>query len=103
MENKFETSEWELINPKNIHFSLNNHDGLLWELMIGIKTADGYIRGMPIGFIEQATPEQIEDCYSMPSPRFKFVSNKKDEEYSYRMVMSGKAIMFFRKKREGRD
>jgi hypothetical protein len=71
--------------------------------MVGIKTADGYIRGMPIGNIEQANPEVLEDCYSMPSPRFKFVSNQKDTEYSYRMVMSGKAIIFFRKKREVRD
>jgi hypothetical protein len=57
---KFEASEWELINPKNISFGLNNHDGLIWELMVFIKAESGYIRGMPIGFIVQANPE-LED------------------------------------------
>ena len=28
----YEKSEWEHINPKNLGFTLNNHDGLKWEL-----------------------------------------------------------------------
>ena len=90
MEKIYEKSEWELINPKNIHFSLNNHDGLIWELLVGTKTEDGYCRGMPIGSIVEGDSEN----------NIKFVSNQKDEEYSYRIIMSGVKILFFRRKRK---
>jgi hypothetical protein len=87
-EKKYELSEWEHINPKNLDFTLGNHDGLIWELFVSTKSDDGLIRGMPIGWIVQGR----EDT-------FKFVSNEKDENYSYRMIMSGKTILFFRRKK----
>jgi len=96
---KFEASEWELINPKNISFGLNNHDGLIWELMVSIKAESGYIRGMPIGFIVQANPELEDGPYPTQEPRMKFLSNKFDEAFIYRMIMSGNNVMFFRKAR----
>jgi hypothetical protein len=86
----YDLSEWEHINPKNLDFCLNNHDGLKWELFVSTKTDDGNIRGMPIGWIIQG---DVEDT-------FKFITNPKDEKYSYRMMMSGKTILFFRIKRE---
>ena len=80
MENNFEHSEWELINPKNISFVLNNHDGLLWELLVNLN-----LRGMPIGSIVQEG-----NC-------FNFETNKLDQEYSYRMLMRDRNVLFFRK------
>lgn len=86
----FEPSEWEFINPTNLHFSLNNSDGLLWEFLIGTKTQEGNIRGMPIGFLIQDGIEGV-----------KFESNTRDTEYSYRMLMSGRHFLFFRRKKNG--
>ena len=85
MEKEYEKSEWELINPKNISFGLNNHDGLIWEILVGIN-----LRGMPIGNIVQGNE------YSSLS----FQTNPNDEEYIYRMIMSGRNVMFFRRKRK---
>ena len=90
MEKEFIKSEWELISPLNIHFSLWNHDGLLWDLFVGIKTKDGCIRGMPIGDIVQGADNQM-----------KFVTNSKDNEYTYRMIMAGKNVFFYRKLKKG--
>ena len=88
MTNEFIKSEWELIDPRNIHFSLCNHDGLIWDLSIGIKTQDGYIQAMPIGNIVQGIENQM-----------KFVTNSHDEEYTYRMIMAGKNVFFYRRLR----
>lgn len=86
-EKSYQKSEWEHINPKNISFDLNNHDGLKWELMVSTKTEDGYIRGMPIGWIVQG---ETEDSFT-------FLINEKDEEYTYRMIMSDKTVLLFRR------
>lgn len=88
-EKKYEPSEWEHINPKNLDFTFNNHDGLKWKLYVSTKTEDGNIQGMPIGWILQGDAEDT----------FKFESNKDNPEYVYRMIMSGKTILFFRRKR----
>lgn len=92
MDKIYEKSEWEHINLKNLDFSLNNHDGLKWDLFVSTKTDDGCIRGMPIGWIVQGEAED----------NFKFITNPEDKKYIYRMLMSGKTILFFRKEREGR-
>lgn len=89
MEHEFIKMEWELIDPRNIHFTLCNHDGLIWNLTVGIKTPDGMTRGMPIGDIIQGAEHQM-----------KFVSNMNDKEYAYRMIMSGKNVFFYRRMRE---
>jgi hypothetical protein len=90
-DRKFEESEWELINPKNIHMTLNNSDGLHWSFSVGIKLPDGYIRGMPIGNFIQGLEGSIE-----------FETNPNDKEYSYKIIMSGKTILFFRRKRSSK-
>ncbi len=73
---------WEHINHL-VRFYLNNIDGLEWNFEVGIKNEDGTFRGMPIGFMKSEG----------------FISNPKDEDYSYKMVFTKNGVMFFRKKR----
>jgi len=85
-----EKNDWELMNPKSIKFYLNNHNNLFCELEVGLVYLDGTTRGMAIGHIEQG----------FNTNGFVFVSNKLDTEYLYRMTLSGKGVMFFRRKKE---
>ena len=80
-EKEFKVNEWELISPLNISIDFNNHDGLKWDLLVCYRN-----RGMPIGSIIQSGEEM------------KFESNHLDKEYSYRMMMSGRNVLFFRRK-----
>lgn len=80
-DNEFKVSEWEFISPLNLDICFNNHDGLLWDLMVCYK-----LRGMPIGYLVQSKDDG-----------FKFKSNHLDKEYTYRMIMSGGNVMFFRR------
>jgi len=56
---------------------------------ISIRNDEGYIRGMPVGWIIQGDSENS----------MRFLSNEKDEKYVYRMIMSVTTVLFFRKKR----
>ena len=79
MENK----GWELFTHR-IHISLNNIDGLFWKLELLTYTDDSRksIRGMPIGFFTKKG----------------FVSNPKDEKFTYKMVWDeGNSVAIFRK------
>ncbi|CAK0770828.1 hypothetical protein CCP3SC1AL1_520017 [Gammaproteobacteria bacterium] len=80
MENK-----WEVMDNRGISFSLNNHDGLLWEVLIFYKEEDRQF------FIGKLTEKGIVP-YS--------TNYKKNEEYEYRLMWAEDKILFFRRKNE---
>lgn len=72
---------WELLDNKGISFLMNNHDGLLWEVLINYKEGDRD------RFIGKLTEEGL-----VPMP-------VNDAKFEYRMLWSEGKILFFRREK----